>query len=272
VGRVEEPAMPDIFGQFFRKDLDYAGAELSLLLKYAPTGICLYLKTAGGKTRIAASPSAALELNESDIPEEIIQRAGVIVIDGFMLDRTSLVRRILRIAEQNGKPVAIDLGSAAIARDKAQEIADCIKQNSLILFMNEDEAAAFYSRLKRPSPDAGTNSAGSDNDNADINSEAHSFFRSLSRGQFPIIAVKLGNRGAIVFAGGTSFRAETQAVVPMETTGAGDAFSAAFLSAWVQNKPLCECAELGNKAARVVLDVAGTRVNREQLKETASLL
>lgn len=100
-----------------------------------------------------------------------------------------------------------------------------------------------------------------------------SFFCSLTRGElFPIIVVKLGKRGALTFTGGSIHRAETQAVTPLDTTGAGDAFAAAFLTAWVRKKSLPECTSLGNKAARIVLDVAGTQVEKKQFRNIARQL
>jgi len=253
--RAQAEVQIDHFGRLFEKDLNAAGVTLHLPLKSSPTGICLFFKT-DDETRIAASPSAALEFSENDIPEEDFKKAKVVVIDGFMLNRPGLVRRILRLADQYGTVAAIDLGSAAIARDRAAEIADYARQKA-ILFMNEAEAEAFYKGI-------GNEVSGIVNEESLLLS-ACAYFKSITEGKpFPIIVVKLGKRGAMVFAGGTLYRAET--------TGAGDAFSAAFLTAWVRNRPLSECASLGNSTARVVLDVAGTQVEREQLKDIAALL
>jgi len=258
---------PDRFAQLFEKELSGAGVKLSLSFKHAPTGICLYLKT-GTETRIAASPSAAVELSESDIPEDILQKAAVVVIDGFMLNRPGFVRHILRMAERHGKVSSLDLSSASLAREHAAEILDYARQYPLILFMNEAETEAFYDELKinglianglAPAPPETENN--------------YTFFQSLTAGKpFPVIVEKLGKQGAICFAGGLIHRAETQAVIPQEATGAGDAFSAAFLSAWIQKKALSECAALGNRAARIVLNTVGTQVNRKQLEEIAVLL
>ena len=253
----------DEFGRLFSKELSDAGVMLHLHLKSPPTGLCLYIKT-GDETRIAASPSAALELCESDIPEDELKKARLVVIDGFMLNRQGLVRRILSLAEKYGTIAAMDLGSAAIAGEQAAEIADYARHDT-ILFMNEAEAIAFYKGIVKK--EAGSR------DEETVLANACAYFKSMTEGKsFPIIVVKLGKRGALVFAGGIVYRAETREHKPLESTGAGDAFSAAFLSAWVRNKPLAECAALGNRAGRIVLDVAGTQVNREQLKDIAAVL
>ena len=50
------------------------------------------------------------------------------------------------------------------------------------------------------------------------------------------------------------------AVIPMDNTGAGDAFCAGFLTGWVRRKTISECAALGNKAAGIILNVIGTKI------------
>jgi sugar/nucleoside kinase (ribokinase family) len=240
-GAIGGDQTPDHFGRLFEKDLTAAGIKLALHLKPRPTGICLILSTADGKTRIAASPSASLGLLENDINEEDIKKAKLVVVDGFMLDRPNLVQHILRLAGQHGKTIVIDLSSPVMAKERAKEIAEYARQYSLILFMNDAEAEAFYAELK------------------------HQYPKCLSlrnEGEFPVIVVKQGSRGAICFAGEKTYQSETEAVIPLETTSAGDAFCAGFLTAWVRNKPLSECTNMGNKAAALVLGAEGSQIQK----------
>jgi sugar/nucleoside kinase (ribokinase family) len=103
--------------------------------------------------------------------------------------------------------------------------------------------------------------------------EVFPFLKNLTMNElFPIVVVKMGPRGAVAFAGGAVFREETVRVIPLETTGAGDAFCAAFLAAWIRNKSIAECASLGNRAAREILDVKGTGINKKQLTHLAKML
>ena len=259
----------DEFGRLFEKNLSAAGVKLRLHHKTSPTGICLYL-TIGGKTQIAASPSAALEMSENDISEQDIKKAKVVVIDGFLLfHRPSLVRHVLHLADQHGTVAALDISSAAIAKKYAAEILDYIRKYSIILFLNEEEAAAFHAAAFQAAAfqagafHTGAIQAGtSRKELSPQEEESFRFFQSLTSGKkFPIIAVKLGSRGAVCFAEGTMFRAETCAKTPLESTGAGDAFCAGFLCAWLQGKTLSECAAEGNKTAGVILDVIGTQVD-----------
>jgi len=242
----------DKFGRLFEKSLAASGVKLHLSKKSSPTGICLVLRDMAGETHIAASPSAALELSESDIGVEELQKARVVLIDGFMLDKSALVSHILSIAGRNGSisTAAIDLSSPGIAREYAAEIAEYAKQFPLILFMNEAETEAFCDGLKSVTQE--------------------SLFENNS--DFPIIVVKLEQNGALCYSGGKIIRAETQAVTPVDATGAGDAFCAGFLAAWAKSKTLRECATLGNMTARTVLGAEGSQADKKALKTLKGLL
>jgi len=240
----------DKFGRFFKKSLADSGVKLRLSIKSSPTGICLMLRDAAGDSHIAASPAAALELSESDINLEELQRTRVVLIDGFMLDKTALVSHILSMAGANETVVAIDLSSPGIAREYATKIADFAINYPLILFMNEAETEAFSDGLKPLTQET--------------------LFENNE--YFPIIVVKLGEKGALCYSGGKVFRAETQAVTPADATGAGDAFCAGFLSAWMKSKASGECAAFGNMTARTVLGAEGSQADRKALKTLAALL
>jgi sugar/nucleoside kinase (ribokinase family) len=237
------------------------------------------LKNSAGETRIAVAPSAAADLGAGDIREEDIRRARVAVLDGYLLGREELVRRVLGLADRYGTVIALDLGSEKLARDRAAEILRYSGQYPLILFMNEAEAEAFYEALGSPGNEAGEDYGepfpliGERRGGNPRLRRICSFFRTLTGANlFPIVVVKRGPRGAVVFAGGDVHRAETLPIIPLETTGAGDAFSAAFLAAWLRNRSLTDCAALGNRAAREVLDVPGTRIDPRRLAHLAKLL
>ncbi|GHV36056.1 adenosine kinase [Spirochaetia bacterium] len=261
----------DGLGRLFEEDLAAAGVQACLFRRKLPTGICLMLELPGGPTRIAAAPSAALELTAEDIDEAAIRKAKVVILDGFMMDRQDLVRRILDMANRNGTAVALDVSSAHLAGTRALELATYSRLYPLILFMNEAEARAFYQVISKQ--DSLNPAVDKDDDPEILNEEMYGFFKGFTANElFPIVAVKLGKRGAVVFAGGAIHKEETRPIIPVDTTGAGDAFCGAFLSAWVRSKSLSECASLGNKVAREVLHVKGTGINGKKLRGFAKLL
>jgi sugar/nucleoside kinase (ribokinase family) len=250
----------DEWGRFFEGELRQAGVRPLLFSRQTPTGCCLTLKLDRDAVRVAAAPSASLELTREDVGEEEIRNAAVVVIDGFLMGRQKLVRHILESANRSGTAVALDLGSTGIARERAHEVLTYSRLYPMILFMNEAEAVAFFHAINDKNEGEQTG------EEEEFDEEMTDFFLGLTANElFPIVVVKRGRRGAIVFAGGTVHRESTFAVKPRDSTGAGDAFCAAFLSAWIRDKTLGECAALGNKVAREVLAGPGTGVNRKKI-------
>jgi ribokinase len=74
-----------------------------------------------------------------------------------------------------------------------------------------------------------------------------------------IVAVKLGDRGCYVTNGQETYLIEPFKVNVMDTTGAGDAFSAGFLYGLAKGKDLYQCGRLGNFVASRCITEVGAR-------------
>jgi sugar/nucleoside kinase (ribokinase family) len=269
-GCVGVPSAGDNLAAVFRKDLETAGVVPILSYGKEKTGLC-FAFSCDGATRIAASPGAALEFSEADVSEELVSRAEAIVLDGYMLDRRPLVQHIMQLASRHGIPVALDVASVFQIKEKTEAILQYSRIYPLIVFMNTDEAIVFYNNIKKSNDKL---EAYSEREKESlILKEICPVLKCITEGEiFPIIVIKLGGKGAVVLAGGNIYREETFAITPRNTVGAGDAFCAAFISAWIRNKSIQECAALGNKVAREILLVPGTSIGKAKLKSYAKLL
>jgi sugar/nucleoside kinase (ribokinase family) len=260
----------DDLADVFEKELDEAGVKTVLVKENIKTGIC-FACTVNGTLRFAASPGAALEFSEFHVNEEMVSGAEVVVLDGYILDRRPLVRHILMLANRRGIPVALDAASIFQVKTKAEEILTYSRSFPLFIFMNADETIAFYNTIRK-GKEEGTDLSEKEKETL-ILRDVCPMLKIITDGEiYPIIVVKLGGRGAVVVAGGNVYREETFTIVPRNTVGAGDAFCAAFISAWIRGKSLSECAALGNKVAREILEVPGTHIKDSKLKSFAKML
>jgi sugar/nucleoside kinase (ribokinase family) len=62
----------------------------------------------------------------------------------------------------------------------------------------------------------------------------------------PVPVIKLGAEGSIGMEDGRIVRVPAPSVTPLDTTGAGDAFNAGFLWAYLRGEPLDRCLLAGN--------------------------
>ena len=272
VGRTGSDATgkSDDFAGMFRTELMDAGVGVHLSTGPEPTGACAILRNPDGNAAIAACPSAALGMEAGEVSEELVRVSRILVLDGFILGRKTLVDRALDLAERHGTAVALDVGSAEIAFEKADLIAELALKFPLILFMNEVEAEAFACAL-------GSRVACVDiYSQSDTYDELDDRFRPIrgitEAGPFPIVVIKRGPAGALVYASGLRIDAPTLSAIAYDQTGAGDAFAAGFLAAWIRNKPLRDCATLGNRVAREAIAVPGTKLNPARLRHLRRFL
>jgi sugar/nucleoside kinase (ribokinase family) len=201
----------------------------------------------------------------------LISGADVVVLDGYILDRRSLVQHILLLASRRGIPVALDAASIMQVKSKAEEILTYSRSFPLFIFMNADETITFFNTIRKIK-DEGTHATEKEKEEI-ILRDVCPMLKIITDGEiFPVIVVKLGGRGALVIAGGSVYHEETFTIIPRNTVGAGDAFCAAFIAAWIRGKSLSECAALGNKVAREVLEVPGTHIKSGKLISFAKIL
>jgi sugar/nucleoside kinase (ribokinase family) len=162
-----------------------------------PTGTCVVLVAPGGERTMLPDPGANDALSPADLPEDAF-RGGVLHISGYSLLRhgpRAAALAALDLARDAGMKLSVDPASAApLANDPI--FLDRITPIDL-LFPNEDEAAVLGRQLKVPE-----------------------------------VVITRGARGATWTNGFETVDERAVPVDVVDTTGAGDAFAAGFLSAW----------------------------------------
>lgn len=73
----------------------------------------------------------------------------------------------------------------------------------------------------------------------------------------PLTVVKLGTDGALAIQDGTEHHAPTDRVPVVDPTGAGDAFNAGFISAWLSGAEISACLLAGNRQGKQAVSHRG---------------
>ncbi|MEU8794657.1 sugar kinase [Streptomyces sp. NPDC048643] len=179
----------------------------------APTGtvICLVDSGASAERTFLTDSGASLRLAPEDWSPGLLAGVGWLHLSGYLFfsePSRALVSVALDSARAAGVPVSVDPASAgfltALGVDRFLELSAGVD----VLLPSRDEAC-----LLTGLPDPADAAA------------------KLSR-QFSLVVVKQGGAGALVARAGTvRARVPARTAKPRDTTGAGDAFTGAFLAA-----------------------------------------
>jgi sugar/nucleoside kinase (ribokinase family) len=182
------------------------------------TGRLIALIDASGERSFLTDRGANDGLCEADVPDALIAGADLIHLSGYSFVAPSprgVVRRL--IARAGGAPVSVDPGSAEFLREIGPDNFLAWTQGAQICFPNADEAAVL---------------AGSADGEAQL--------AALAR-RYPLVVVKRGAQGCAAAAGARRWRVPAPAVAAIDSTGAGDAFVAAFLAAQLGGASVEDC-------------------------------
>jgi sugar/nucleoside kinase (ribokinase family) len=173
-----------------------------------PTGRLIALIDANGERSFLTDRGANDALQSHDIPDALIAGAAMIHLSGYSFFAPGPRAAVLDVMRRAGdKPISVDPASAEFLREAGPEKFLKWTQGAALLFPNDEEAAVLAG-----SEDPETQSA-------------------RLAALYPLVVVKRGAAGCEAAAGAVRWRAAAPKVEAIDTTGAGDAFVAAFLAA-----------------------------------------
>jgi len=230
VGAADKPQLEAYFRGFHVDPVLVADAR-------QPSGMLVTIIDPDGERSFLTDRGANLELSQSDVPVGLLDDTGLVVVSGYSLfaeQPRGAVRWLAAEARQRGIPVVVDAASVGfIGEVGARSFLDWTAGFST-LFANADEAAAL---------------AGS--------TELEEQFARLTP-NYGRVVIKLGASGAAIGdTAGLRISLPAPRVEVVETTGAGDAFAAAFLSAQLHGEPLETCLRRGIEAGSAAVTQIG---------------
>lgn len=232
----------DITGRNRDMELMGYGVDARLVMDpERPTGTCVVLVTHKGERTMLSDPGANAALSPEDLPRDLFTGGTHLHLSGYTLINEGSREAglaALDMARRTGMSISVDCSSSApLERTGAEPFLEWTNGTKL-LFANGDQARVLTGR---DDPEAAA---------------------KVLTAWFPQVVIKLGADGALWYTNGRPEPVRV-AAEPVERiidgTGAGDAFCAGFLPAWLDNKPPAEALSAGCHLAAKAIAHLGAR-------------
>jgi len=238
IGRVKA----DQFGEIFNHDMRSLGIDIRLApgTDGAPTARSHVLITSDGQRTMNTYLGACTELSVNDITKETVGAPKAILLEGYVWDLPegpALARKAIEISRQNGSTVALSLSDSFCVERHRESFQEFVRNGVDIVLADEDEINQLLQ----------TNSF-------DDSLEAIKSYDNL-------FAMTRSAKGSVIVHGDEHIVQAAESVQNVvDSTGAGDAYSAGFMFGWVNDYSLAKCAELGTFCATAVIQQVGGRI------------
>ncbi|PCG83954.1 sugar kinase [Streptomyces sp. WZ.A104] len=226
--------------EWHREALERAGVRAFLAVdEEVPTATVIALVDPAAERTFLTDSGAVLRLAAEDFSPALLDGVGRLHLSGYLLfaaTSRAAAHLALRTAVERGVAVSVDPASAGFLAELGPERFLEFTEGAELL-PNADEARLLTGL---PEPEAAA--------------------AELSR-RFPRVAVTLGARGAVLAAGGEVIgRAPAPPVrEPVDSTGAGDAFTGGFLAALLAGADDRAAAAEGCRAGAEAVTTVGGR-------------
>ena len=238
IGRVKN----DQLGDIFRHDMRSLGVDIRLqpAKDGSPTARCHVLIDPEGQRTMQTYLGACTELSVTDVTERTVGQPAVILLEGYVWDIAegpALAAAAIQLAKANGGKVALSLSDSYCVERHRDAFHAAVINGVDIVVADEEEVAALL----------GTNS--------------HEATMAALGGYDNLFAMTRSEKGSVIIHGD---RIVVQEATPVDTivdtTGAGDAYTAGFLYGWTAKMSLQKCARLGTYCATRVIQHVGARI------------
>jgi sugar/nucleoside kinase (ribokinase family) len=250
VGRVAD----DLLGKVFAHDIRAAGVEYATGSASGgePSGRCLIVVTPDAQRTMHTFLGASAELGPDDLDHDLLARAQVLYLEGYLWDSPAAqeaYRRAARTVHDAGGRVAFTLSDSFCVDRHRDTFLELIEREVDVLFANESEITSLY--------------------------QVDGFDTALQQVNHhcEIAALTRSAKGAVIVARDEVHVIDPQPVAHVEdTTGAGDLFAAGFLFGLTHGYDLGTAGRLGALAAAEVISHLGARPETSLAELGAPLL
>jgi ribokinase len=242
----------DDFAAFLLRSLEKYGVDVTNVQRTsaAVTGLLYINVTPNGQRTFFGSRGANRFLKRRPSASRLLNQAIAVSMMGYsFLDpgAEATAKQLLKAVRARGGWVSLDIGMEP-SEQIPGKIMEIVKQVDL-LFVSRDEAAVLTG-IRDP----------------------RKSFRQLQKVGARDVVMKLGKRGCLILHEGKLCLVPSFAVRTVDSTGAGDAFAAAFLQARLRGWPQDEAALAANAAGAAAAATAGAGENMPTVRQLARIV
>jgi sugar/nucleoside kinase (ribokinase family) len=214
-----------------------------------PSGVLISIVDAeGGERSFLTDRGANLNLSSDDLSASLLDGVGLLVCSGYSFfapGPRAAILALMKEATARGIPVIVDAASVGFLREVGVEAFLKWTSGSATLFANLDEALALTG-------------------SSDLTLQMQTLGRFYGR-----VIIKRGAQGAAIGGrSGVSISLPAPESEVIDTTGAGDAFAAAFLAAEMRGEKADACLRAGIDAGAAAVTLVGGQPDRGLFKPT----
>jgi fructokinase len=241
----------DQLGSVFRHDMTASGVHFPSQPLYGgvPTARCLIVVTPDGQRTMHTFLGACVRFDDADVAEALVSDAAVTYLEGYLFDPPGAqraFRRAAAAAHAAGRQVALSLSDPFCVDRHRAAFRELVRQDIDILFANEAEVTSLY--------EENTFQAAAERARADV----------------ALAALTRSEAGSVIVRGAETVEIAAEPANVVDTTGAGDAYAAGFLTGLTAGRPLPTCGRIASLAAAEVISHFGARPRTDLRKLTAT--
>jgi sugar/nucleoside kinase (ribokinase family) len=237
IGKVSDDDLGNVFGH----DMNALGVSFRRGAPEGdtPTGRCIIVVTPDAQRTMNTYLGVSSLLSSHDLDEAAIADGAVLYMEGYLFDRDDAkkaFRRAAGVSHEHGRKVSLTLSDSFCVDRHRQDFAALVRDEVDILFGNRDELCSLY--------------------------ELDSLDDAIARvrTECELAAITDGKDGSYVVTADDVVQVPAEPVARvLDTTGAGDLYSAGFLYGYTRGLPLDECGRIGSIAAAEVISHVGPR-------------
>ncbi|MDZ7644710.1 MAG: adenosine kinase [Woeseiaceae bacterium] len=245
IGKVRNDQLGDIFNH----DMRSLGVDVRLppADDGAPTARSHILITPDGQRTMQTYLGACTELGVADVTAESVGTPEIALLEGYVWDIAEGPALALTAAEFvriAGGRIALSLSDSFCVERHRDEFMHFVRDHADIVFADEDEIVALL--------------------------QVDSFDGVPGRvaGMRPLFVMTRSEKGSVIVHGDEKVIQESLPVEQLvDTTGAGDAYTAGFLYAYANGEDLAESARTGTLCATRVIQQVGARIEKDALDD-----